>query len=135
MAYTITVDNQTFIGYTIPGASPMRIAHPSSQQFSDPFIADFIPDCDTLLGENPTGRWESIQPGADPELLERLKPEVAATCRRRRLKILKSNLGLPKEHHPDWLEKHGDDVLARYNKNALAIHISNLDLIAKIIAP
>lgn len=135
MAYTTTVDNQTFIGYTIPSASPMRIAHPLSQQFTDPFIADFIPDGDTLLGENPTGRRANTQSGADPSLLDRLKPEVATTCRRRRLNILKSNLGLPKEQHPEWLETLGDAVLARYNKNALAIRISNLDLIAKIITP
>lgn len=52
MALKLIVDNQTYIGYTIPGASPMRIAHESSKQFSDPFIADFIP-CDDLLGKKP----------------------------------------------------------------------------------
>ena len=135
MAYKITVDNQHFLGYTIPGAAPMRIAYSSSQEFNDPFIADFMPDSDTLLSDNPSGQWFSVQPGVDEEFLERLKPEVVAACRRRRLNILKSNLGLPKEQHPEWLEKSGDEVLARYQKNALAIRTANLDFIAKIIEP
>ncbi len=135
MAYIFTIDNQKFIGYTIPAASPMRIATESSKQFSDPFLADFIPDSDALLSDNPTGRWANIQPDTDIIVLEKLKPEVLAACRRRRLNILKLNLGLPQEHHPEWLEKSGDKVLAHYQRNRSAIHAASLDLIAKTITP
>ncbi len=115
MAFTLIVGHQTFIGYTIPGASPMRIATQSSKQFSDPFLADFVPN-DDILGKKPTGRWVSIQPNTDPELLEKLKPEVIAACRRRRLSILKSNLGLPPDYRPQGLPKAGGDVNSAHEK-------------------
>lgn len=62
MALKLIVDNQTYIGYTIPGTSPMRIAHESSKQFSDPFIADFIPSED-LLGKNLLGAGSAFSQG------------------------------------------------------------------------
>ena len=111
MAYTIIVDGKKYLGYTIPAASPMRIAESTSQQLTDPFLADFIPDGDTLLSDHPTGRWDSIQPGVSQALLDKLKPAVLATCRRRRLNILKVNLQLPKDDNPEWLASAGDEVL------------------------
>lgn len=131
MAFKLIVDNQTYIGYTIPGTSPMRIAHESSKQFSDPFIADFIPGED-LLGKKPTGRWVSIQPGTDQELLEKLKPEVLAACRRRRLSILKSNLGLPPGYQPQGLPR-TDDINSSYEKHYLALLRAKVDRLARII--
>lgn len=131
MAFKLIVDHRTFIGYTIPGASPMRIAHESSKQFSDPFIADFVPD-DAILGKRPTGRWVSIQPGTDPQLLEKLKPEVIAACRRRKLNILKCNLGLPPDYQPQGLPRTGD-INSAYEKQYLARLRAKVERLARII--
>ena len=79
MAYTFSIDNDIFIGRTVPGSARLRIYHDKTKAF----VAAFDPNTDTLLGKQPRGQWVERGFGADAEILKQLEPKVLVACYKR----------------------------------------------------
>jgi len=79
MAYEFQIDNETYIGRTVPGAARVRIFYSKT----DRFLVAFDPDVHSLRGNWPCGSWANIQPDTDLALLEALQPQILSACRKR----------------------------------------------------
>lgn len=86
MSYKFIIDGDVFIGRTVPGAARMRVDHENNR-----FVAAFDPDSDTLVSDHPKGVWADVAADVDPELLQRLEPDVIDACRERLAWIKQSN--------------------------------------------
>lgn len=73
------VDGESYIGYTVVGSARMRI----HRETDNGFVAAFDPDDEALRSDRPDGTWAEVAPGIDERLLDKLKPEAIARCRRR----------------------------------------------------
>lgn len=74
--FTFAANDETFIGYTLPGSARLRIFRARD----DTFLVAFDPEIDLHQHKVTGGMWSNIDRTTDLTLLPALAPQVLSVC-------------------------------------------------------